>query len=128
METSLRPGRSNRAICAAAAGLCLAAVPAFIAPANAARVQRVTVKMTEYRFRLSTNTVHKGTVVFTIQNKGQLPHTFAIQKLQKVSSLVQAGRTTTMRVTFRKTGKYYYLCTVGAHVQYGMFGNLRVRS
>jgi plastocyanin len=88
----------------------------------------VTVKMTEYRFRLSTNTVHKGTVVFTIQNRGQLPHTFAIQKLQKVSSLVQAGRTTTMRVTFRKTGKYYYLCTVGAHVQYGMFGNLRVKS
>jgi plastocyanin len=124
----LRPGRSSRAICAAAVGLCLAAVPAFLAPANAARVQRVTVKMTEYRFRLSTNTVHKGTVIFTIQNKGQLPHTFAIQKLQKVSSLVQAGRTTTMRVTFRKTGKYYYLCTVGAHVQYGMFGNLRVKS
>jgi plastocyanin len=120
----LRPGLSSRAICVAAAGLCLAAV---LAPANAARVQRVTVKMTEYRFRLSTNTVHKGTVVFTIQNRGQLPHTFAIQKLQKVSSLVQAGRTTTMRVTFRKTGKYYYLCTVGAHVQYGMFGNLRVK-
>jgi plastocyanin len=31
-------------------------------------------------------------------------------------------------VTFRKAGKYYYLCTVGAHVQYGMFGNLRVKS
>lgn len=127
METSLRPGPSSRAICAAAVGLCLAAVPAFLAPANAARVQRVTVKMTEYKFRLSTNTVHKGTVVFTIQNKGQLPHTFAIRTLQKVSSLVQAGRTTTMRVTFRKTGKYYYLCTVGAHEQYGMFGNLRVK-
>ncbi len=84
--------------------------------------------MTEYRFRLSTNTVHKGTIVFTIVNKGKLPHTFAIQKLQKVSSLVQPGRSTTMRVTFRKTGTYYYLCTVGAHVQYGMFGNLRVKS
>ena len=128
METSLRPGPSSRAICAAAVGLCLAAVPAFLAPANAAPVQRVTVKMTEYRFRLSTNTVHKGTVVFTIQNKGQVPHTFAIRKLQKVSSLVQAGRTITMRVTFRTTGTYYYLCTVGAHEQYGMFGNLRVKS
>lgn len=104
-----------------------AAAAAFLAPADAASVQRVTVKMTEYRFRLSTNTVHKGTVVFTILNKGQLPHTFAIRKLQKVSPLVQPGRRTTMRVTFRKTGKYYYLCTVGAHEQYGMFGNLRVK-
>jgi plastocyanin len=128
METSLKPGLFRKAICAAAVGLCLAAAAAFLAPAQAASVQRVTVKMTEYRFRLSTNTVHKGTVVFTIVNKGQLPHTFAIRKLQKVSSLVQPGRSTTMRVTFRKTGTYYYLCTVGAHVQYGMFGNLRVKS
>ena len=109
-------------------GLCLAAAGAFLAPARAASVQHVTVKMTEYRFRLSTNTVHKGTIVFTILNKGQLPHTFAIQKLQKVSSLVQPGQSTTMRVTFRKPGTYYYLCTVGAHVQYGMFGNLHVKS
>ncbi len=128
METSLKRGLFRKAICAAAAGLCLAAAAAFLAPAHAASVQRVTVKMTEYRFRLSTNTVHEGTIVFTIVNKGQLPHTFAIQKLQKVSALVQPGRSTTMRVTFRKTGKYYYLCTVGAHVQYGMFGNLRVKS
>jgi CBS domain containing-hemolysin-like protein len=47
-------------------------------------------------------------VVFTIVNKGQLPHTFAIRKLQKVSLLVQPGRRATMRVTFRKTGKYYW--------------------
>ena len=129
METFLKRGLFHKAISAAAVGLCLAAAAAaFLAPAHAASAQRVTVKMTEYKFRLSTNTAHKGTIVFTIVNKGQLPHTFAIQKLQKVSSLVQPGRSTTMRVTFRKTGTYYYLCTVGAHVQYGMFGNLRVKS
>ena len=129
METFLKRGPFHKAISAAAVGLCLAAAAAaFLAPAHAASVQRVTVKMTEYKFRLSTNTARKGTIVFTIVNKGQLPHTFAIQKLQKVSSLVQPGRSTTMRVTFRKTGTYYYLCTVGAHVQYGMFGNLRVKS
>jgi plastocyanin len=110
-----------------AAGLCLAAAGAVLAPAHAASVQRVTVKMSEYRFRLSTSTVHRGTVVFTILNTGQLPHDFSIQKLQKVSSLVQPGQKTTMRVTFQKTGTYYYLCTVGAHVQYGMFGNLHVK-
>jgi uncharacterized cupredoxin-like copper-binding protein len=120
----LKPGRFLSALCAAAVGLCLAAAPAA---APAATVQHVTVKMAEYRFKLSTGTVHKGTVVFTILNKGQIQHIFEIQKLGKVSALVQPGKTTTMRVTFKKTGTYYYLCPVGAHVQYGMFGNLHVK-
>ena len=117
---------------AIAAGLVLAAVAAAIAPspapAQSDAITRVTVKMTEYRFRLSVNHVPKGTVVFTVLNKGQLPHTFEIQRLQKVTPVVQPGGKSVLRVTFRKAGKYYYLCTVGAHVQYGMFGNLRVTS
>lgn len=125
--TSLRPGRFRNAVCAAAAALCVLAAAAPSLSARAATVQRVTVKMTEYHFRLSTNTVHRGTVVFTIVNKGQLQHDFSIQKLQKVSPLVQPGGKATMRVTFKRAGTYYYLCTVGAHVQYGMFGNLHVK-
>ena len=82
--------------------------------------------MTEYRFALSVPKRAHGTVIFTVVNKGQLRTRFGIQKLQKVSPLVQGGGHTTLRVTFRKPGKYYYLCTVGAHVQYGMFGNLTV--
>jgi plastocyanin len=121
--------RSRRGI-AIAAGVCLAAIAAALvparAPAQAARTTRVTVRMTEYHFKLSVNHVRKGIVVFTILNKGQLPHTFAVQKLGKVSPLVQPGGRTVMRVTFRKPGSYYYLCTVGAHVQYGMYGTLRV--
>lgn len=123
MGTSSRPGRFRSAFVLAAAGLCLAAA----STAHGATVQHVTVKMTEYHFRLSATTVHPGTVVFTIVNKGEIQHDFAIQKLQKVSALVQPGRTATMRVTFKKAGTYYYLCTVGAHVQYGMFGNLHVK-
>lgn len=123
MGTSSRPGRFRKSLALAAAGLCLAAAGS----AQAATVQHVTVKMSEYRFRLSTSTVHPGTVVFTIINKGQIPHDFSIQKLDKVSSLVQPGHTTTLRVTLKRTGTYYYLCTVGAHVQYGMYGNLHVK-
>ena len=123
MGTSSRPGRFRKPFALAAAGLCLAAANA----AHAATVQHVTVKMTEYRFRLSTTRVHPGTVVFTVINKGQIPHDFSIQKLDKVSSLVQPGHKTTLRVTFKRTGTYYYLCTVGAHVQYGMYGNLHVK-
>jgi plastocyanin len=108
-----------------AAGLVLAATAA---PAPAAITARVTVKMTEYHFKLSVTHVKKGTVVFTIVNKGQLPHTFSIRSLQKTSPVIQAGKKYVMKVTFKKAGKYYYLCTVGAHEQYGMFGNLRVTS
>jgi len=117
---------------AIAASLVLAAVVAALAPsrapAQADALTRVTVKMTEYHFRLSVSHVRKGTVAFTVVNKGQLPHTFEIQRLQKVTPVILPGKQYVMRVTFKKPGKYYYLCTVGAHVQYGMFGNLRVTS
>ena len=113
-----------------AVGLAIAASAATYAPAQPraahATVTRVTVKMYEYRFALSVRKVRTGTVIFTIVNKGQLAHDFAVEKLQKTSALVQPGGHTTLRVTFRKAGSYYYLCTVGAHVQYGMHGNLRV--
>ena len=117
---------------AAILAVCIgvAASAATYAPAQprAARatVTRVTVKMYEYRFALSVRKVRAGTVIFSIVNKGQLAHDFAIQRLLKTSALVQPGGHTTLRVTFRKPGSYYYLCTVGAHVQYGMHGNLTV--
>ena len=122
-----RPALMRAALVLVAAAAVAGLSPARTASAGpTATVTRVTVKMYEYRFTLSTPKVRVGTVIFNVVNKGQLAHDFGIQKLQKVSPLVQAGGHTTLRVTFRKPGTYYYLCTVGAHVQYGMFGNLRV--
>lgn len=117
------------ALCTAGLVVALAAaVPSAPAQDRSAHatVTRVTVKMYEYRFALSVRKVRAGTVIFTVVNKGQLAHDFGIEKLQKTSSLVQPGGHTTLRVTFKKPGSYYYLCTVGAHVQYGMHGNLTV--
>ena len=119
----MRSSFLSTSICAAAAALSVAAAATHAAPT---RTTFVTVKMTEYHFQLSVNRVRTGTVVFTVVNKGQLPHTFEIQRLRKVTPLVQPGRKAVLRVTFKKAGTYYYLCTVGAHVQYGMAGNLRV--
>jgi uncharacterized cupredoxin-like copper-binding protein len=113
---------------AIAASVCLAAVIGAPAMAHRDAVTRVTVNMTEYRFRLSVNHVPKGTVVFTVINKGKLTHTFAFQRPQAVTPVIQPGKRAVLRVTFTKPGKYYYLCTVGAHEQYGMWGNLRVTS
>jgi plastocyanin len=116
-------------MCAVGLALVFGAATYMPAPSRAAPgtvVTRVTVKMYEYRFALSVRKVRAGTVIFSIVNKGQLAHDFAIEKLQKASALVQPGGHTTLKVTFRKPGSYYYLCTVGAHVQYGMHGNLTV--
>lgn len=129
MVTSLKRSHLGRAALWAA-GLVLAAAVAPSAPAQTraahTTVTRVTVKMYEYRFALSVRKVRVGTVIFSVVNKGQLAHDFGIEKLQRTSTLVQPGGHTTLRVTFRKPGSYYYLCTVGAHVQYGMHGNLTV--
>jgi plastocyanin len=121
--------RFRRLVIRAAAGLCLAAACIVLATPSAPaapKVTRVTVKMYEYRFALSLKKVRVGTIVFTIVNKGKLPHTFAVQRLQRVSALVQPGGQTVMRVTFRKPASYHYVCTVGAHDQYGMHGDLTV--
>jgi plastocyanin len=115
----------SAALCAVVMLVGLVVAPSG-APAPAVTVTHVTVKMTEYHFALSVKKVPTGPVVFTVVNSGQLPHIFEIQRLHKVTPLMQPGRRYVMRVTFTKPGKYYYLCPVGAHVQYGMFGTLPV--
>jgi plastocyanin len=111
----------------AAALVGIAVVLALPAGSTASTaVRRVTVTMTEYRFKLSVKTVHVGTVVFTVVNRGQLPHTFEVQRLKATTPLLQKGQRSTLRVRFRKPGRYYYLCTVDNHVLFGMAGYLLV--
>jgi uncharacterized cupredoxin-like copper-binding protein len=113
----------------ALAGICLAgAIAVSPSSGTTAATTKVTVKMVDYRFRLSTKTVHKGTVVFTVINRGQVPHIFEIQRLQKQTALLQPGQRATLRIRFAKAGRYYYICPVGNHVLYGMAGYLRVTS
>lgn len=130
METFLKHLHFRRAALCTAGLILAVAAAAPSAPARGrsadATVTRVTVKMYEYRFALSVRKVRAGTVIFSIVNKGQLAHDFAIEKLQKTSALIQPGGHAVLRVTFKKPGSYYYVCTVGAHVQYGMHGNLTV--
>ena len=121
--------RTGRAIALAGAGACLAGAIAASAPSGttaSAATTKVTVGMFDYRFKLSLKTVHVGTVVFTVINKGQVPHTFKVQRLGAITPLLQRGQRATLRVRFRKPGRYYYLCTVDNHVLFGMAGYLRV--
>jgi plastocyanin len=87
---------------------------------------RVTVIATDFRFKLSVRSVHTGAVIFTVINKGEVPHNLKIQRLNAKSALIQAGERATLRVRFKTPGRYYYLCTVDNHVLFGMAGYLKV--
>jgi plastocyanin len=110
----------------ALAGVGLAGAIVASSSSGQTATTKVTVGMVEYRFKLSTKTVHKGTVVFTVINKGQVPHIFEVQSLHKLTPLLQPRQRYTLRVKFAKTGRYYYFCPVDNHVLYGMTGYLRV--
>ena len=110
--------------------LAAAAVWAVPAVAQPAKTHATTVAVTagspsEFRFKLSKATVPKGKVTFAVRNRGNLPHDFKIAG--KRTPLVQPGKTARLVVTFKKAGKYPYLCTVSGHAAAGMKGTLRVR-
>ena len=90
---------------------------------NATAVQ---VKGGEFFFKLSTRSIARpGTVAFTFKNVGHLVHDFKIDG--KKTPLIQPGKTTRLVVTFKKTGKYPYGCTVLGHAAAGMRGVFTVR-
>jgi outer membrane protein assembly factor BamB len=95
------------------------------APSNAEGTS-VQVKGGEFFFRLSTKSIAKpGKVTFVFKNIGHVAHDFKING--KVTPLSQPGTTTKLVVTFKKKGKYPYLCTVPGHAEAGMKGNFTVR-
>ena len=107
----------------------LALRPAQARPSAAVQTHssatQVTVVMKEFRFILSTRSVHTGAVVFRLVNRGHLPHDFKIAG--KKSALVAPRKKGVLRVSFRRAGAYPYACTVPGHAQAGMKGVLRVK-
>ena len=108
----------------AAAFLVVAAL--VLADLGAARPAAATVTVTakEFKFVLSSKSVPKGAVTFTVVNKGKLAHDFKINS--KKTPLIQPGKKATLKVTFAKAGSYRYLCTVPGHANFGMKGVLKV--
>lgn len=85
----------------------------------------ITVKAGEFFFKLSKGSITKpGTVVFTVKNVGHLAHDFKVDG--KKTALVQPGKTTKLKVVFKKAGRYTYLCTVPGHAARGMQGKFTV--
>jgi outer membrane protein assembly factor BamB len=95
------------------------------APSNT-KGTSVQVKGGEFFFRLSTKSVAKpGKVTFVFKNIGHVTHDFKING--KVTPMIQPGATTKLVATFKKKGKYSYLCTVPGHAAAGMKGVFTVR-
>jgi uncharacterized cupredoxin-like copper-binding protein len=102
------------------------ALPA-VAQTGKVRATAVTVSAgspSEFKFKLSKMKVPKGAVTFTVKNVGAVPHDFKIAgKKTKILNPKQSAKLT---VTFKKAGKYKYVCTVPTHETLGMWGNLTV--
>ena len=93
---------------------------------GSATAQKVTVSMTEFKFSVTPKTVKKNDpVTFALTNKGTTGHDFKIGG--KKSPLVAAAKKETLKVTFKKAGRYSYLCTVPGHAAAGMKGVLVVK-
>jgi uncharacterized cupredoxin-like copper-binding protein len=121
--------RTRTVSAAFAAVVCALAVGVVTADAatSSGRAATVTVtpgKPSEFRFTLSKKSVPHGAVTFKVTNKGSIPHDFKIGG--KRTKLLSPGRSATLKITFKKAGKYPYLCTVTGHAAAGMKGNLKV--
>lgn len=89
-----------------------------------ARVTSISVVAVEFRFRMSKQSVHRGTVVFRVVNHGKVAHDFKIAG--RKTPVIKPGKSALLRVVFRKAGRYPYLCTVPGHAAAGMKGVLKV--
>lgn len=119
--------KGSLVVVGAVAALTLAVSGALAAQAQqtATTVAVSAGKPSEFKFTLSKKTVKKGVVVFKVTNRGMISHDFKIAG-KKTKSLAK-GKTQTLRVTFRKAGKYKYLCTLPGHATAGMKGVLVVK-
>ncbi len=94
--------------------------------AGSALPQRVAVGMTEFKFAVTPKTVRKNALItFALTNRGAIGHDFRVGG--KKSAVIGAGTKGTLKVTFKKAGRYPYLCTLPSHAAAGMKGVLVVK-
>ena len=103
----------------------VAAGPASATNEATAKPVKITVKASEFKFKLSKTSVPAGTtVIFTVKNVGKIGHNFKING--KITKLIPAGKSATLTVKFPKKGKFAYLCTIPGHAAGGMKGTFGV--
>jgi mono/diheme cytochrome c family protein len=117
-------------------------VAAFVYESTHAAASKTTIvtvlagKPSELAFKLSRKTVPLGKVVFVVENKGKLTHTFEVCSSPKGGTKnacagkktpqIRPGKTARLTIVFTKKGTYEYLCTMPGHAAGGMKGDLKV--
>lgn len=110
----------------ASVAVALAIALPVAAGASKATVVNVTAgKPSELKFTLSRRSSAKGVVTFKVTNKGALEHDFRISG--KATKKLKPGTTATLRIIFKKGGKFPYLCTLPGHAAAGMKGTFTVK-
>jgi uncharacterized cupredoxin-like copper-binding protein len=114
---------------AAVAATALALVPLAAARTDReTRAAATTIQVSggEFFFKLSAKSIAKpGAVTFVFKNVGHVLHDFHISG--KSTPMIQPGKTAKLIITFKKAGKFSYLCTVPGHAAAGMKGVFTVR-
>ena len=105
----------------------VAAVSAFggASSTDATTVAVTAGKPSELRFTLSKKTVAKGATTFRVTNRGSVSHDFKIAG--KKTPMLRSGKSASLTVTFKKAGKFAFLCTVPGHAVAGMKGTVTVK-
>ena len=120
-------GKGSVLVVGAFAALTVAVAGAFGGPSaqSATSVAVTAGKPSEFKFTLKPASVKKGAVTFKVANKGNLAHDFKIAG--KKTKQLGKGKSATLSVTFKKAGKFAFLCTVPGHAAGGMKGVLTVK-
>jgi uncharacterized cupredoxin-like copper-binding protein len=101
------------------------AIAAISAGSSSSKVVTIKVTAKEFKFALSKRSVPKGTtVIFKVTNKGKIEHDFKVAG--KKTKLLKPGQSATLKVVFKKKGKFGYVCTVKGHAAVGMKGTFGV--
>ena len=111
-----------------AALLGVGTAPAAGQPQAQAATTTVTVtagKPSEFRFTLSKKKIAAvGTVIFKVVNKGKIAHDFTING--KKTPLIKPGKSATLRIVFKKKGRFVFKCSLRGHAEAGMKGTFTV--
>jgi uncharacterized cupredoxin-like copper-binding protein len=113
-------------VCLAVAGIAAPfAISAIGTESASAKTVTIRVTATEFKFALSKRSVPKGTtVIFKVTNKGKIEHDFKIAG--KKTPILAPGKSATLKIVFKKKGKFGYICTVKGHAGVGMKGTFGV--
>jgi uncharacterized cupredoxin-like copper-binding protein len=111
----------------ASAFLAAVVAVAGLGPASAQAAHRGALKTTTIRvsthnsrYVLSAKTAPPGVVIFKVSNPASQPHDFYIKG--RTTPLLRTGQSATLRVTFRRKGRYPYKDTFDHHAQFGCRG------